>query len=216
MSEGALWAMERLLLWDNVLYLRLKGTWADFHVFISGNVSQPHAAFWIHRLTNCSHLCFPRTVLLAAAAGLGSARSVPGDVRQQSPEWTRHLRGPHSAKLLVGPQRLCGHALCNYLCSHPATKQVQTQTTAELNQAIQQIPKQQQLSFALDRGNRSALMVLFQGGYSSRVVWIQRHPGGSADGCVRQHRRLVLVASAAKCLHVHDVVSCQKWLSNET
>lgn len=50
------------------------------------------------------------------------------------------------------------------------------------------------------------MISLLQGCNICRAVWIQRHPCGSADGCVLQCRRLVLVASAPQHLHVHDVV----------
>lgn len=37
-------------------------------------------------------------------------------------------------------------------------------------------------------------------------LWLQWHPGGTADGCVLQQRGLVLVAPPAQHFHVHDVV----------
>lgn len=47
---------------------------------------------------------------------------------------------------------------------------------------------------------------LSQGCDRRGAAWLQRHPGGTPDGCVLQRWGLVLVAAAAQHFHVHDVV----------
>lgn len=64
-------------------------------------------------------------------------------------------------------------------------------------------------------GKSQIIQITFpQGCNSCRAVWLQWHPGRSADGCVLQGGRLVLVAPATQHLHVHDVVSLLMRLSN--
>lgn len=65
-----------------------------------------------------------RSVHSAEAAGLGSARRLPGDVRQQPSERPHHFRRARPAELLVGSQRLRGDALRHHLCPHSAAEQV--------------------------------------------------------------------------------------------
>lgn len=48
--------------------------------------------------------------------------------------------------------------------------------------------------------------LFLQGRHSCRSVWLQWHPGGTADGCLLQQGGLVLVAPFAQHFHVHDVV----------
>lgn len=62
------------------------------------------------------------------------------------------------------------------------------------------------LSCAKKKINSLIQITFLQGCDSCRAVWLQWHPGGSADGCVLQCRKLVLVAPATQHLHVHDVV----------
>lgn len=65
-----------------------------------------------------------RTVHPAAAAGLDPAGRGAGHVRQQPAERSHHFRRSRPAELLVGPQRLCGHAVRHPVSPPAATEQV--------------------------------------------------------------------------------------------
>lgn len=73
-------------------------------------------------------MCLSRAVFPSPAAGLGTAWSSSGDVRQQPLEWPDHFWWPDPPELLVGPQRLRGHTFCYRLGTHNAAKQVGTLT----------------------------------------------------------------------------------------